>query len=343
MEKNLFLKGEKLLKMDKNINMISQISNEFFKNKIIKNNNFKNKYYFWQIIENWEKIVDKLMCEKSEVKNFYGKKLTINVNDSNVHHILKVYQGNLIRKINDFFQDEIVNELEIKFINAPINTNKKINRNTKVFENKYYLEKDNLIELELPKNTIKKIDEDMKKIDKKYENLKTEMREIAVNFVKKREYFLLKGYKKCQNCEKLFNPKTNENRNICIGCVNELENKKIEKMISLVKNNPFISEFEALKLVNVDSYIYYRVRDILSQEIYNEIIYLVEKTNINMEENQEYKEEYKKESKLDFEILVKLYIDYKVGTEDKSTFEHLKNKLIKKIKREINFKKLNKR
>lgn len=158
---------------------------------------------------------------------------------------------------------------------------------------------------------------------------------------KKNEYLLSIGYKKCEKCENLFLQCAKEK--ICFECYAQLEEEKEEKMINLLKKNPFISETEAINLTKTSSDIYYKSRDILAQRVYNELIYFCEKTNLNIKDNEEYEKEYKKEAKFDFDKMIEMYINYEIGSKESEIFEISKKKLIKKIKSELNLRKLKKR
>ena len=141
----------------------------------------------------------------------------------------------------------------------------------------------------------------------------------------------------CDKCGTIYYPGKNEK--ICFECYEKEENKKIEFMIKIIKENPFIGEKNAVLLTNTDDYTYYRVRDILAQRTYFELLYFCERTDLDIEINKDYSSEIRNEAKIELEILIKMYIDYKIGTEDNTIFQNERNKILKKLKREINFRK----
>ena len=60
---------------------------------------------------------------------------------------------------------------------------------------------------------------------------------------------------------------------------------------------------------------------------------------MDIEENKDYSEEIRNEAKLELELLIKAYIDYRIGTEDKAVFQNERKRVLRKLKNEIKFRK----
>ena len=182
---------------------------------------------------------------------------------------------------------------------------------------------------------MKKIEESISKIT--YPEIAEKMKEIAINSAKKDIFLLGEGYKMCKTCGKIFLPNNNEQK--CFSCYEDEEIIKQRNMKELIERNPYIGETEAINLTKTDTYTYYKVRDFLAQSVFSELLCLCEKANIEIEENSDYREEIKNENKRDVEILISMYIDFKIGTKDTNIYKKERNKVLRKIKNEMNFRK----
>ena len=117
------------------------------------------------------------------------------------------------------------------------------------------------------------------------------------------------------------------------------ENEKLEKMSAIIMGNPFIGENEAVKISGTDRYTYYKVRDILAQRAYNDLLYFYITKNIEIKYSEDYESEIRKEANTDFEIYVKNYIDYKVGTDNKEIYNIERKKLIAGLRKRKEYQK----
>lgn len=298
------------------------------------------EYFLWKINKNWEKIFDKIISEKCEATYLKNGKLYLNVNDSNIYYTLITYKSNFFEKINDFLEKKIVYSIEIKKINGKLKREKE-KKETKETKKILKEEKKNEKNIELSKEILEEIEEKINKIDKKYKEYGDKLKKIAINMKKKEKYLLENGYVRCKICNEIHFP--NKENEKCFNCYEIEENLKQEKMMNLIIENPYISESEAVKFTKSNEYIYYKVRDILAQRIYNELVYLCKDTKIELEENSDYTNEIRKEAKFDLELLIKKYVDYKIGTDNLEIYKNERKKIIKKLKNEINFKYFNKR
>ena len=260
------------------------------------------RYNLWKLSKNWEKIFDEIISANCEPKYLHNGKLFINVKESNIYQALIVSQEAIILKINNFLEKKVVYNLEIKKINRELDRYKKeeiIEKKIKNFLEKKEEDVERKIkefsEIKLSEEKIKKIEESISKII--YPEIAEKMKEIAIN-------------KMCKTCGKIFLPNNNEQK--CFSCYEDEEIIKQRKMKELIERNPYIGETEAINLTKTDTYTYYKVRDFLAQSVFSELLCLCEKTNIEIEENSDYREEIKNENKRDVEILISMYIDFKI-------------------------------
>ena len=105
----------------------------------------------------------------------------------------------------------------------------------------------------------------------------------------------------------------------------------------VITENPLIGEKEAIRKTGTDEYTYYKARDILAQRAYSELLYFYIAKNMEIECSEEYKNEIKQEANIDFEIYVKNYIDYKIGTDNKEVYNIERSKIIRKLRNEKEF------
>lgn len=318
--------------MEKYISSKKIAMNIFEKKSIIFNN---EKYKLWKIKKNWQEIVGDMINADTEPIYLKNKKLNVYVENPSIYYAISTLQEELINKINDYLKENIVNSLEIKKVNQikKYKEKKEIKDLEKKIEEKK--EKEEFINIKINKEEIENIEKSINKIDKKYDEIAEKLKEIAINKLKKDKLLLQKGYKKCSKCNAIFYPKTDEN--ICFICYGEKQNEKENKMRNILIENPYISEKRAVELSDSDEYTYYKMRDVLAERVYKELIYFTESKNLEIEINSDFYEEIRKEAKLDFEILIRNYIDYKIGTENEEIYINERKKVLKKIKNEMAF------
>ena len=301
-------------------------------------------YTLWKLRKNWELIAGDIIAEKSEPKNLYMRELTIYVHDPVIHHSIVSYSSIIMKKINEFFQGNVVEKVEVRKIN------KNLRKNVLDFSQKEKSEKISEInekkgkkvlfqeaEQELSFEEREKIRENIEKIDKKYENFAIRLKEIAENNRKKEKYLLKNGFIKCSECGKIFYP--GENEKICFNCYDRKESRKIDGMARLLTEIPLIGERDAVRMTETDAYTYYKVRDMLAQRIYRDLLYFCIEKNLQIKGNEEWSEEIRKETIVDFEIYVKNYIDFKIGTDNMEIFSKEREKVIRKLNNDRRFRK----
>ena len=301
-------------------------------------------YTLWKLRKNWELIAGDIIAEKSEPKNLYMRELTIYVHDPVIHHSIVLYSSIIMKKINEFFQGNVVEKVEVRKIN------KNLRKNVLDFSQKEKSEKISEInektgkkilfhekEQELSFEEREKIRENIEKIDKKYENFAIRLKEIAENNKKKEKYLLKNGFIKCSECGKIFYP--GENEKICFNCYNRKESRKIDGMARLLTEMPLIGERDAVRMTETDAYTYYKVRDMLAQRVYRDLLYFCIEKNLQIKGNEEWSEEIRKETIADFEIYVKNYIDFKIGTDNMEIFSKEREKVIRKLNNDRRFRK----
>ena len=301
-------------------------------------------YTLWKLRKNWELIAGDIIAEKSEPRNLYMRELTIYVHDPVIHHSIVLYSSIIMKKINEFFQGNVVEKVEVRKIN------KNLRKNVLDFSQKEKSEKISEInektgkkvlfqeeEQELSFEERKKIRENIEKIDKKYENFAIRLKEIAENNRKKEKYLLKNGFIKCSECSKIFYP--GENEKICFNCYDRKESRKIDGMARLLTEMPLIGERDAVRMTETDAYTYYKVRDMLAQRVYRDLLYFCIEKNLQIKGNEEWSEEIRKETIVDFEIYVKNYIDFKIGTDNMEIFSKEREKVIRKLNNDRRFRK----
>lgn len=301
-------------------------------------------YTLWKLRKNWEFIAGDIIAEKSEPRNLYMRELTVYVYDPVIHHSIVSYSFIIMKKINEFFQGNVVEKVEVRKIN------KNLRKNVLDFNYKEKSEKISEInektgkkvlfqeeEQELSFEEREKIRENIEKIDKKYENFAIRLKEIAENNRKKEKYLLKNGFIKCSECGKIFYP--GENEKICFNCYDRKESRKIDGMARLLTEMPLIGERDAVRMTETDAYTYYKVRDMLAQRVYRDLLYFCIEKNLQIKGNEEWSEEIRKETIVDFEIYVKNYIDFKIGTDNMEIFSKEREKVIRKLNNDRRFRK----
>lgn len=301
-------------------------------------------YTLWKLRKNWEFIAGDIIAEKSEPRNLYMRELTVYVHDPVIHHSIVSYSSIIMKKINEFFQGNIVEKVEVRKIN------KNLRKNVLDFSQKEKSEKISEInektgkkilfqeeEQELSFEEREKIRENIEKIDKKYENFAIRLKEIAENNRKKEKYLLKNGFIKCSECGKIFYP--GENEKICFNCYDRKESRKIDGMARLLTEMPLIGERDAVRMTETDAYTYYKVRDMLAQRVYRDLLYFCIEKNLQIKGNEEWSDEIRRETIVDFEIYVKNYIDFKIGTDNMEIFSKEREKVIRKLNNDRRFRK----
>ena len=301
-------------------------------------------YTLWKLRKNWELIAGDIIAEKSEPKNLYMRELTIYVHDPVIHHSIVSYSSIIMKKINEFFQGNVVEKVEVCKIN------KNLRKNVLDFSQKEKSEKISEInektgkkvlfqeeEQELSFEEREKIRENIEKIDKKYENFAIRLKEIAENNRKKEKYLLKNGFIECSECGKIFYP--GENEKICFNCYDRKESRKIDGMARLLTEMPLIGERDAVRMTETDAYTYYKVRDMLAQRVYRDLLYFCIEKNLQIKGNEEWSDEIRRETIADFEIYVKNYIDFKIGTDNMEIFSKEREKVIRKLNNDRRFRK----
>ena len=301
-------------------------------------------YTLWKLRKNWELIAGDIIAEKSEPRNLYMRELTIYVHDPVIHHSIVSYSSIIMKKINEFFQGNVVEKVEVRKIN------KNLRKNVLDFSQKEKSEKISEINEKIGKKILfqeeeqelsfeerEKIRENIEKIDKKYENFAIRLKEIAENNRKKEKYLLKNGFIKCSECGKIFYP--GENEKICFNCYDRKESRKIDGMARLLTEMPLIGERDAVRMTETDACTYYKVRDMLAQRVYRDLLYFCIEKNLQIKGNEEWSDEIRRETIADFEIYVKNYIDFKIGTDNMEIFSKEREKVIRKLNNDRRFRK----
>ena len=301
-------------------------------------------YTLWKLRKNWELIAGDIIAEKSEPKNLYMRELTVYVYDPVIHHSIVSYSSIIMKKINEFFQGNVVEKVEVRKINKNLRKNvldfsqkeksEKISEINEKKGKKVLFQKE---EQELSFEEREKIRENIEKIDKKYQNFAIKLKEIAENNRKKEKSLLKNGFIECSECGKIFYP--GENEKICFNCYDRKESRKIDGMARLLTEMPLIGERDAVRMTETDAYTYYKVRDMLAQRVYRDLLYFCIEKNLQIKGNKEWSDEIRRETIADFEIYVKNYIDFKIGTDNMEIFSKEREKVIRKLNNDRRFRK----
>ena len=301
-------------------------------------------YTLWKLRKNWELIAGDIIAEKSEPKNLYMRELTVYVYDPVIHHSIVSYSSIIMKKINEFFQGNVVEKVEVRKINKNLRKNvldfsqkeksEKISEINEKKGKKVLFQKE---EQELSFEEREKIRENIEKIDKKYQNFAIRLKEIAENNRKKEKSLLKNGFIECSECGKIFYP--GENEKICFNCYDRKESRKIDGMARLLTEMPLIGERDAVRMTETDAYTYYKVRDMLAQRVYRDLLYFCIEKNLQIKGNEEWSDEIRRETIADFEIYVKNYIDFKIGTDNMEIFSKEREKVIRKLNNDRRFRK----
>ena len=301
-------------------------------------------YTLWKLRKNWELIAGDIIAEKSEPRNLYMRELTVYVHDPVIHHSIVSYSSIIMKKINEFFQGNVVEKVEVRKINKNLRKNvldfSQKEKSEKISEINEKTEKKVLFQVEeqeLSFEEREKIRENIEKIDKKYENFAIRLKEIAENNRKKEKYLLKNGFIECSECGKIFYP--GENEKICFNCYDRKESRKIDGMARLLTEMPLIGERDAVRMTETDAYTYYKVRDMLAQRVYRDLLYFCIEKNLQIKGNEEWSDEIRRETIADFEIYVKNYIDFKIGTDNMEIFSKEREKVIRKLNNDRRFRK----
>ena len=307
-------------------------------------------YNLWRLKKEWIAVTGERIGENTVPVQLRDGVLVIDVNDASIYHFMITAQDIIIAKSNKYLGRIIIESLDIRKKNRSIRRgitddlieNERIRKEKygrKVLENRKEekSEEDEINRLEISSQEIEAIEESISKIESRYSEFSGRLKEIALNKIKKDKYMLKKGYRKCGKCGSIYYPVSDDQ--ICPECHGKEETLKMEMMSEIIMKNPFIGEKKAAVLAGTDEYTYYKVRDLLAQRTYNDILYLCEKTDIDIVMNEDYSTEIRNEFKVELEILIKEYIDYKIGTEEMSIFLNERKKLIRKIKNDMKFRK----
>ena len=110
-------------------------------------------------------------------------------------------------------------------------------------------------------------------------------------------------------------------------------------MARLLTEMPLIGERDAVRMIETDAYTYYKVRDMLAQRVYRDLLYFCIEKNLQIKGNEEWSDEIRRETIADFEIYVKNYIDFKIGTDNMEIFSKEREKVIRKLNNDRRFRK----
>ena len=314
------------------------------------------KYILWKIKKNWTQIVNGPIGEKTYPKSLFNGNLVVVINDGIIYHTTIMYAENIKDKINTFLNGKFLESIEFTKVNYKIkrdlldelieneenrgtirvgeiprgNIRKK--RGNAGSENKFT---EKVKDIVLSAQEIKEIHENIDKIDKKYEDIARRLEKIAIKLKKREKYLKNNGYIECENCKILFLQESNEK--MCFECRMNEKNRKFQKMTDLIRNKPYISEKQAVKITNTDKATYYKARDILAQQTYNDMLYYCLEKNREISLNEDYEFEIRSESREDVEKFIKNYVDYKIGSDNEEVFKVERKWALRRLRKDMKF------
>ena len=314
------------------------------------------KYILWKIKKNWTQIVNGPIGEKTYPKSLFNGNLVVVINDGIIYHTTIMYAENIKEKINTFLNGKFLESIEFSKVNYKIKRDlldelieNEENRGTirvgeiprgNVRESRIDVESENKItekvkDIVLSVQEIKEIHDNIDKIDKKYEDIARRLEKIAIKLKKREKYLKNNGYIECENCKILFLQESNEK--MCLECRMNEKNRKFQKMTDLIRNKPYISEKQAVKITNTDKATYYKARDILAQQTYNDMLYYCLEKTREISLNEDYEFEIRSESREDVEKFIKNYVDYKIGSDNEEVFKVERKWALRRLRKDMKF------
>ena len=314
------------------------------------------KYILWKIKKNWTQIVNGPIGEKTYPKSLFNGNLVVVINDGIIYHTTIMYAENIKDKINTFLNGNFLESIEFSKVNYKIKRDlldelieNEEKRGTirageiprgNVRESRIDVESENKItekvkDIVLSAQEIKEIHENIDKIDKKYEDIARRLEKIAIKLKKREKYLKNNGYIECEHCKILFLQESKEK--MCFECRMNEKNRKFQKMTDLIRNKPYISEKQAVRMTNTDKSTYYKARDILAQQTYNDMLYYCLEKNREISLNEDYEFEIRSESREDVEKFIKNYVDYKIGSDNEEVFKVERKWAVRRLRKDMKF------
>ena len=314
------------------------------------------KYIFLEIKKSWKQIVNGPIGEKTYPKGLFNRNLVVVINDNVIYHTIIMCKEVIKEKINTFLNGEFVENIEFMKINYKVKRDlldelieNEENRGTirigeiprgNVRKKEVNIEAENKItgrieDIILSPEEIKEIHENIDKIDEKYEDIARNLEKIAIKLKKREKYLKSIGYIECENCKILFLQESNEK--MCFECRMNEKNQKFQKMTDLIRNKPYVSEKQAVRMTNTDKSTYYKARDILAQQTYNDMLYYCLEKNREISLNEDYEFEIRSESREDVEKFIKNYVDYKVGSDNEEVFKIERKWALRRLRKDMKF------
>ena len=314
------------------------------------------KYILWKIKKNWTQIVNGPIGEKTYPKSLFNGNLVVVINDGIIYHTTIMYAENIKDKINTFLNGNFLESIEFSKVNYKIKRDlldelieNEEKRGTirageiprgNVRESRIDVESENKItekvkDIVLSAQEIKEIHENIDKIDKKYEDIARRLEKIAIKLKKREKYLKNNGYIECEHCKILFLQESKEK--MCFECRMNEKNRKFQKMTDLIRNKPYISEKQAVRITSTDKSTYYKARDILAQQTYNDMLYYCLEKNREISLNEDYEFEIRSESREDVEKFIKNYVDYKIGSDNEEVFKVERKWALRRLRKDMKF------
>ncbi len=249
----------------------------------------------------WNEIVGKNLAKKTYPIFIKNKILHIGVENSAWLQQMRMLEKNITKNINEYLNGLYVEKLKFKISKDKKSKyeNTEIESINEISINDIVLEKEDIYQL---KKSLSKIED--------YE-LKKRLYTVMTNNKKREKYLLANGYKKCIKCHTIFQGKDE----LCYSCINDKQKKFEEEIYYYIYKNPFLN-FEQIKIKynKVNYELYARLKNKLKSKVYEKILYLKEKKDIEKLKEQ-----------------LNIYIKLETGIKnDEIVAEKIENLLLKK-------------
>ncbi len=208
----------------------------------MKKMNCKQQFIATQIFMKWENIVGEDISKHTSPGNIQQRVLIIHTENSVWCHHLTMLKSNIIKNINDFFQNKVIDD--IKFFAGKIHNFEKQDKLEEVSLNEKKLK------IILTKEKLKKIKADACIISNL--DLRKKVIRLAIAREKNLQYKKSNNWHKCKRCDSL----CPENEKYCNCCNLQVKREIIDKIKTILLELPWINYKEMKTYLNCNNYDY---------------------------------------------------------------------------------------
>ncbi|ACB83604.1 DUF721 domain-containing protein [Natranaerobius thermophilus] len=225
--------------------------------KFLAKSGLLKKFYQEKAMNYWVDVVGEEIATNCQPKVFQGKKMIVVCSNSIWIQELSMRKKNLIKKLNEKVGKTVVTD--IKFVTGQIPNNSGLNLTRG--RSKYK---------EIPLETKEKdwVEKTTSEIED--ENLQKKLAKLMEQDLKYKKGKKSQGYSECDKCGKLTN-----NKGICQDCIEENERKKLNTLIRILKDSPWLNYNELQEEIPSDMEItrrdYNRAKNQFYQRVKDEL------------------------------------------------------------------------